>query len=76
MQLFIKYITRLSLMAPLTNDQTPSYSNKSQSIEDEIEALGKIVQHLDFQDPRIKAKVDEMTYVIWILTRLTKTIQQ
>lgn len=48
MQPFVKTITILALTTLPTSDLTPLDSNESQSTEDDIEALAKTVQHLDF----------------------------
>lgn len=61
MQPFIKSPTILALTGTSTNDPPPTNTDNSQSIEDELEALDKTMQHLDFQYPRVKGKVDEIS---------------
>ena len=73
MQPFVKNSTKVALTTPLMKYITPSDSDESQSTEDGIKALDRIVQHLYFKDPIIKEKVDEISQTIWILTWLTQT---
>lgn len=43
----------------------PFNSEDTELIEDELDTLVCTMQQLDFEDPRIKKKVNEMAQAIW-----------
>ena len=48
----------------------------TKSIEYELDTLVYTMQHLNFEYPQIKKKVDEISQAIWIVGQLAQTWQQ
>jgi hypothetical protein len=76
MQPFSKALTRLSLPPPSLTDTPSSNTKDFEAMEDKLDALVKKMQQLEFEDPRIKAKADEISQAILISIRSKQTQQQ
>lgn len=76
MQPFSKALTRLALPPPSLTDTPSSNTKDFEAMEDKLDALVKKMQHLEFEDPRIKTKADEISQAILISIRSKQTQQQ
>ena len=66
MQSFFKTPTKLALIAPLSNHPLLIDSSESQEIKDDLDDIVRTMQHLYFEDPKIKEKVNEISQAIQI----------
>ena len=63
---FTKISTRLGLPTPMSTDIPTSDSDDSWETKDDLEGLVKSMYNLDFKDPRVKSKFDQLAQAIWI----------
>ena len=75
MKPLVKVSVWLSLLPPL-NDLPPPHLEDSESTDDDLDPLVYNMQQLEFNDPHIEKKVEEITQAIWILGRPDQTRQQ